>query len=131
MKTKTMIATALLTAGLGLGAASTTADAATWHKGTPRAFKGSWAIKHKEIMYISNKGVDIINYGGNSGGTPIGLKYYYKGNRTYRFHQRYLYGGTQSYTIKIGKSNRRAIVNGYHGVFHKYSSKPFDLKLLG
>lgn len=49
MKAKTMIATALLTAGLGFGTASTSANAATWHKGTPRALRGKWKCNlHKK-----------------------------------------------------------------------------------
>lgn len=40
MKTKRIIATALLTAGLGLSAISTNANALSWHKGTPRVLRG-------------------------------------------------------------------------------------------
>lgn len=39
MKTKIIIATALLTVGLGLGASSTTANAASWHKGVPKVMR--------------------------------------------------------------------------------------------
>ncbi|KRK89548.1 hypothetical protein [Lentilactobacillus sunkii] len=45
MKTKTMIATAILTAGLGIGALTTTANAASWHKGTPSALRGLYQYK--------------------------------------------------------------------------------------
>lgn len=45
MKTKTMITTALLTAGLGIGAISPPIDAASWHKGTPSALRGAYQYK--------------------------------------------------------------------------------------
>lgn len=51
MKTKTMIATALLTAGLGIGAVGTTANAARWHKGTPKVLRGSY---HSKLIKSSN-----------------------------------------------------------------------------
>ena len=45
MKTKTIIAAALLTALFGLGASSVTANASGWHKGTPSALRGKWKTK--------------------------------------------------------------------------------------
>lgn len=44
MNTKTIIATALLTAGLGLGATSTTANAAflKTRSSTPSSLRGTW-----------------------------------------------------------------------------------------
>lgn len=45
MKTKTMIAAALFTVGLEIGSVSTAANAASWHRGTPRALRGTYQYK--------------------------------------------------------------------------------------
>lgn len=47
MKAKAMIATALLTAGLGIGAVGTSASAASWHKGSPKFARGNWNDSYK------------------------------------------------------------------------------------
>lgn len=100
MRTKTMITTALLTAGLGIGAASTTANAANWHKGTPSALRGKW--KTKAYYYYDGTGRDYRTYitrhsiiseihglnGGTSDqGNPLvqHCSYKYVGHHLYKF----------------------------------------------
>lgn len=55
MKTKTIIAAALLTAGLGFGAVSTPTSAASWHNGTPKILQGKWRTKAKYVSRWKTK----------------------------------------------------------------------------
>lgn len=57
MRTKTMIATILLTAGLGISTVIAPANAANWHKGVPTALRGKYQYK----KYSSAQGFgDIV-----------------------------------------------------------------------
>lgn len=47
MKSRVLITTALLTAGLGFSVASSPANAAVWHKGTPTKLRGTWNDSYK------------------------------------------------------------------------------------
>ncbi|KRK89550.1 hypothetical protein [Lentilactobacillus sunkii] len=99
MKTKTMIATGLLTAGLGLGAVSTTANAASWHKGTPSALRGKWktkpwtqsGYKYDYRSFISAHKIISEVRGLNGGPSDMAAptvqhaRYKYLGNHLYKF----------------------------------------------
>ena len=57
MKTKAIIATVLLTTGIGFGAVSTPVNAATWHKGMPKILQGKCKTKTwKPYKQFPNKG---------------------------------------------------------------------------
>ncbi|MEE8823447.1 hypothetical protein LASUN_10590 [Lentilactobacillus sunkii] len=62
MKTKTMIATVLLTAGLGFGAVSITASAASWHKGSPKFTRGIWNDSYKYPKGAMCDGLSISSH---------------------------------------------------------------------
>lgn len=71
-----MIATALLTAGLGISAVGTTANASSWHKGTPHFLRNTFYKTTKlEPKYVRY---------GNGPWVPNGDAHRYEGFKTYR-----------------------------------------------
>lgn len=79
-----MIATGLLTIGLGLGAVNTPANASSWHKGTPRVTRGHWTNGNAK-WYVTKKGYNLGVVGGTGYNMFWGKPYYkYVGHHVYR-----------------------------------------------
>lgn len=115
MKTKRIIATALLTAGLGLSAISTNANALSWHKGTPRVLRGYWDNnKAKDELQISSKLIYVIPYGGASVSPVKSIKYRYVGYNTYQYKQ-----GLYTGKIKLSTNHHYVKFQGISGLFAK------------
>ncbi|MGP4116628.1 hypothetical protein [Levilactobacillus zymae] len=106
-----------LVAGLTLGTASlNTAKAATWHKGTPKALRGSWIYHRKQVSQFGQITFTASKYQRQDQGMPQTkgkhLKYRYVGHGTYKIHA-YIYGakGTGYHngwaTMTIKKHNGR------------------------
>ncbi|KRL23007.1 hypothetical protein [Lentilactobacillus kisonensis] len=74
MKIKTIIATALLTAGFGLGITSTTANASVWHKGTPGFLRNTFYRTKLSPKYVKLGNRCVEN----------GNAHRYEGFKTYR-----------------------------------------------
>lgn len=126
MKTKAMIATALLTAGLGFGAASTPANAASWHKGTPSALRGKWKTKpwkaygywYDSRSTITKKGISTTEHGfgkAPSDSMPPLLwstTYKYLGNHLYRINGLTL-GNQSSFCWVKWKSHKHIVIKNW------------------
>lgn len=91
MKVKAIATTATLLIGLGIGLVytSSSANAATWHRGTPKALRGNWRDStHKVWFHIRKSEIDMYNSytpGGKFGQGYNRLKYKYVGHHTYKF----------------------------------------------
>ncbi|MGF2384683.1 hypothetical protein [Lentilactobacillus otakiensis] len=120
MKTKTMIAAALLTAGLGLGAVSTPANAASWHRGTPKVLRGKWDNNGaKDELWVSTRFIYVIPFGGASVAHVKAIKYRYVGHHTYKYRERFQPGGWFTNTIKVSANHHYARFEGLAGLFTK------------
>ncbi|GHP14458.1 hypothetical protein YK48G_18830 [Lentilactobacillus fungorum] len=106
MKTKTIIATALLTAGLGLGASSAAANASSWHKGTPGFLRNTF--------YRTKLGPKYVKIGNQWGKNGL---HRYEGFKTYRTQVKF-YG--YQYNLKLKSchykhSGHTYVVRGKYG----------------
>jgi hypothetical protein len=124
MKTNAAIATALITAGLGIGTGSTVANAASWHNGTPSALRGKWKTKtyHNRFVsgysrtYITKHSIHTQTHtiGGSSDNMPPIIehaKYRYLGNHLYTFKGT-MYGGNIKTTCLVKwKSHHHIVIN--------------------
>lgn len=112
-----MIASALLTAGLGIGAFGTTTSAATWHKGTPVKLRGSWNDSYKvpkgrpyNVLYITKHVVCLDErapYLANA-------HYKYLKHDIYKFHGYDIEAG-RYYTLKVHYFNHNHVRTYDHG----------------
>lgn len=92
MKTRTMIATALLTAGLEISTVSTPSSAASWHRGTPSALRGLYqynlpknsALGFGTFVRITRNTIEI-GQSGMSGRVIKNVKYH-KFGKYYHIH---------------------------------------------
>ncbi|GEP72620.1 hypothetical protein FD12_GL000146 [Lentilactobacillus rapi DSM 19907 = JCM 15042] len=108
MKAKTMIVTALLTAGLGFGTVSTSANAATWHKGTPGFLRNTF--------YRTKLGPKYIKWPGIGWAKNPNLRRY-EGFKTYRTQVKF-YGAQYNYRLKHAQykhSGKTYIIKGGSG----------------
>lgn len=120
MKTKTMIATALLTAGLGFGVVNTTANAASWHKGTPKVLRGNWNNRKGKVeLQVSRKSIYVMPYNGAAISRVKSIKYRYVGNHTYQYHQKFQEGGSHTGKIRLSNNHHYVKVQGISGLFSK------------
>lgn len=131
MKARAMIITALLTAGLGIGAASTPVNASSWHKGSPKFLVGSWRTKrynfqhhkYRDHFFASNRGFAMVFGRGNGFGVTKSMKYKYLGNRTYKLVNHYSSGGYGNTTVKLSKNKKVLHLRGDKHLFYKISNK--------
>ncbi|MEE8823440.1 hypothetical protein LASUN_10520 [Lentilactobacillus sunkii] len=147
MKTKTMIATALITAGLGIGAASSPANAANWHNGTPKFLRGNYRHAAGHVYDVVNGHYKLVkNYhvvtitkhtiqemaGGGDPDSIKNVRYVYLGHHTYEFkgnlafygpgirYRRVHYSG-HKIKIKDGwLSNHKVHWDHYYGWHNRY-----------
>lgn len=88
MKTKTMIAMALLTAGLGIGALGTPVSASSWHEGLPSILRHTKWYQAKHPSYKLTFGSQSFAFWGPTGGARFGLP---ENNVKYKAVKRHLY----------------------------------------
>ncbi len=113
------------TFGLGLSVSAQSAQAATWHKGTPTTIRGTWktkAIKTKLSSGKTSKSYDQVTFTKNGfsnysfvGSSKLGLKaksvkYAVKGKYTYVITATFAKG--VSSTVHVKKSSNKVIVLG-------------------
>lgn len=140
MKMQTMIATALLTAGLGFGAVGTPANAASWHKGTPSALKGHWRTKmhkatgsvggsknyHWTYLYYSIIGSHVTSTMIQSDSYEIrSTRFKYLGDHTYKIVGKESIDNKLA-TYTIHKRSKKALtigMNGYNQTVYKFSGR--------
>lgn len=111
------------------------ANAATWHRGTPSFLRGKYRKHIGSIGWPHKvKNYDWVTIGKNSivqeagGGDPAGInhmKYTYVGHHTYKFKGNLMIYGPQTVYAQIKYSgNKIAIKQGYvsHHKIHWYAS---------
>ncbi|RRG06765.1 MAG: hypothetical protein DUD35_14220 [Lactobacillus sp.] len=119
-----------LLAGLTVGIASlsTTADAATWHKGTPKVLRGNWIYHRKQVsqwgyFHISSNKM-LSDDQGMPGLTYKHLKYKSLGHEKYKIRS---YSGRSKGTMVkwawgttiFVKRHGKIKVNGYTPWYHR------------
>lgn len=129
------ITVAVMTTLLVAGAVPTTANAATWHKGTPKALRGNWKRSYNDrgtkvtIHFdIKSKSMSIDRPGWASENWS-NLKYQKVGSGTYKLKGTYRDGGMltkkNSHMKLVKKSGKITYKNSwsssyaYLGWFHK------------
>ncbi|WP_367295964.1 hypothetical protein [Levilactobacillus yonginensis] len=121
----------------------TPAQAATWHKGTPKVLRGSWNTKqlysksripfkkgnphHYRIrFYISNTWLDVLKDGGNSAGSTKKTTYRSLHHHVYQLKQYWVEGGTTITKFKVKTKKKAYVYAPYKHVITKVSnSTPF------
>lgn len=129
------ITVATMTALLVGGTVSTTASAATWHKGTPKALRGTWKRSYNDRgnkvtiqLAIASKSINIDRPGW-AAESWSNLKYQKVGAGTYKIKGTYRNGGSltkKNSHMKLMKKNGKVTYKNswsssysYLGWFHK------------
>lgn len=107
MKIKTIIATVLLTTGLGFGIAGTTANASSWHKGTPGFLRNTFYRTKLSPKYVKLGNRWVRN----------GNAHRYEGFKTYQTQTKF-YG--YQYNLKLKNchykhSGHTYVIRGKYG----------------
>jgi hypothetical protein len=117
MKVRTFLIAALLSAGLSFSATNYEAQAARWHKGAPRIFRGTWHnhynmwLVHKNTMTIYQGHLKSIGYY-----NPILYTHlmYKRSGRTFKIRAWDRFGGAHStFTWKYVNHNKFILGNGF------------------
>ncbi|MCH5462621.1 hypothetical protein HC026_09335 [Lactobacillus sp. LC28-10] len=121
---KSIITTLAVGIGLagGTGVSVNTAQAASWHKGMPKALQGTWKTKYNKAFRVSFKLKNGKNYTHSYGNDPDFL------NRThYRYlgHHDYKIVGYEPIYSKKNQTRYFKWVSKHHIVFSTYLKKGY------
>ena len=110
---KSILVSLALTASLfaGVGATSTTANAASWHKGMPKALQGTWKTKYSKAFGTSFKLKIGKNYAHAQGLDPD-----YLNNTHYRYlgHHEYKVNGYEPIYSKKTRTHYYKWISKHH-----------------
>lgn len=128
MKTSWGARTLVFVAMLGIGGSvTTTAQASTWHKGTPKVVRGSFQTKKYGADLTMSCVIRPKAFIFSASGMPtqVGYNVHYKNLGHHHYIIRYdakpagLFKGGKKLTMRVNQAGKNVRVNGYKILFHR------------